>query len=360
VVFCFCFFFFNDTATTEIYTLSLHDALPICIGVVGMATIVASIVGGAFLRGRGKVWQAASIQPANGVAQLALLLAGGLAGVHVGSAWVLTSFYVGNAAACAVALVFLSSAFRAGDAAPAAPADPDAKLRSIFRFAGWMTVAALCDVALLLLPRVALVHISYREVAFFDLALIIYTIPQRITSALIVAIVPSAAQAQLRRERVAIPSRYDALALAAAVGLLDLVLWYTHALGRLLDAIGLERYGAAEGLFLIVLLAIPGQVLFGVNSGLLQAFGRSRTLALSEIGVLAASAALIPVAYVFGGGKYLAALVAVDYWCLYLVSRRVFDATEVTERSVSSWLLGAALRRLPRVRSVPARPAPER
>src|SRR3989442_5925847 len=25
-----CLFFFNDTATTEIYTLSLHDALPIC------------------------------------------------------------------------------------------------------------------------------------------------------------------------------------------------------------------------------------------------------------------------------------------------------------------------------------------
>src|SRR5438270_9844793 len=29
--FLFCFiFFFNDPATTEIYTLSLHDALPIC------------------------------------------------------------------------------------------------------------------------------------------------------------------------------------------------------------------------------------------------------------------------------------------------------------------------------------------
>src|SRR3712207_7241090 len=26
-------FFFNDTATTEIYTLSLHDALPICLRV---------------------------------------------------------------------------------------------------------------------------------------------------------------------------------------------------------------------------------------------------------------------------------------------------------------------------------------
>src|SRR5258705_12534221 len=29
------FFFFNDTATTEIYTLSLHDALPICVVLPG-------------------------------------------------------------------------------------------------------------------------------------------------------------------------------------------------------------------------------------------------------------------------------------------------------------------------------------
>src|SRR2546425_12726772 len=31
----FCPFFFNDTATTEIYTLSLHDALPISDCVLG-------------------------------------------------------------------------------------------------------------------------------------------------------------------------------------------------------------------------------------------------------------------------------------------------------------------------------------
>src|SRR5688572_33101354 len=33
--FFFFFFFFNDTATTEIYTLSLHDALPISSGAQG-------------------------------------------------------------------------------------------------------------------------------------------------------------------------------------------------------------------------------------------------------------------------------------------------------------------------------------
>src|SRR5256885_13242563 len=35
-----CFFFFNDTATTEIYTLSLHDALPISDPVAGIGVAV--------------------------------------------------------------------------------------------------------------------------------------------------------------------------------------------------------------------------------------------------------------------------------------------------------------------------------
>src|SRR2546422_6353438 len=34
----FLFFFFNDTATTEIYTLSLHDALPISAGLPSTVT----------------------------------------------------------------------------------------------------------------------------------------------------------------------------------------------------------------------------------------------------------------------------------------------------------------------------------
>src|SRR3989442_5745274 len=39
------FFFFNDTATTEIYTLSLHDALPISIQHPAMQTVVAKELG---------------------------------------------------------------------------------------------------------------------------------------------------------------------------------------------------------------------------------------------------------------------------------------------------------------------------
>src|SRR2546430_17124959 len=38
----FFFFFFNDTATTEIYTLSLHDALPISAGAATPASFCAA------------------------------------------------------------------------------------------------------------------------------------------------------------------------------------------------------------------------------------------------------------------------------------------------------------------------------
>src|SRR2546422_6236727 len=46
------FFFFNDTATTEIYTLSLHDALPICRGLHRRARRSVRGHGDAVRRGR--------------------------------------------------------------------------------------------------------------------------------------------------------------------------------------------------------------------------------------------------------------------------------------------------------------------
>src|SRR2546430_3696231 len=39
------FFFFNDTATTEIYTLSLHDALPILLSVARSPGSAGTVMG---------------------------------------------------------------------------------------------------------------------------------------------------------------------------------------------------------------------------------------------------------------------------------------------------------------------------
>src|SRR5712675_2689303 len=49
----FFFFFFNDTATTEIYTLSLHDALPICLSrLIRLAPRTPGLPGACVLSGK--------------------------------------------------------------------------------------------------------------------------------------------------------------------------------------------------------------------------------------------------------------------------------------------------------------------
>src|SRR3989454_10945721 len=45
VVYTLSFFFFNDTATTEIYTLSLHDALPIYLGGKRIGVVTGAAMG---------------------------------------------------------------------------------------------------------------------------------------------------------------------------------------------------------------------------------------------------------------------------------------------------------------------------
>src|SRR5690349_24825896 len=55
IIYYFFFFFFNDTATTEIYTLSLHDALPILRGrridpqPIGASTKLVDLVDNTFV-----------------------------------------------------------------------------------------------------------------------------------------------------------------------------------------------------------------------------------------------------------------------------------------------------------------------
>src|SRR3712207_8639338 len=50
------FFFFNDTATTEIYTLSLHDALPISAGALAVAAAVVALGLAPAIDGRQPWW----------------------------------------------------------------------------------------------------------------------------------------------------------------------------------------------------------------------------------------------------------------------------------------------------------------
>src|SRR5574337_2214423 len=65
-------FFFNDTATTEIYTLSLHDALPICLGLRLGVTEALRTLGEGFLQHRSEEHTSELQSPLNLVCRLLL------------------------------------------------------------------------------------------------------------------------------------------------------------------------------------------------------------------------------------------------------------------------------------------------
>jgi O-antigen/teichoic acid export membrane protein len=138
----------------------------------------------------------------------------------------------------------------------------------------------------------------------------------------------------------------DAAIVGFAVLGLAGVLWWSNAIPQIFDAIGIDGYSAAEPLLLILLLALPAEVLFGINSALLQAFGRSRRLAYLTVAALLFMLALTPLGIAFGGTKYFASLAVVAYWLLYVASSRAFAEGDVREEPVFKALMGTARSKL--------------
>jgi O-antigen/teichoic acid export membrane protein len=209
-------------------------------------------------------------------------------------------------------------------------ADQAVRPASLARFSAWIMASDVAFYGFAIVPRVALIHLSYRQVAYFDVALLIYQIPQRIAASVVIALIPVAARLQVDRRRVPLPGLLDAATLAAAVAALDAVLWSTHLIRRGLEAAGLEQYAAAEPLLLIVILAAPAELLFTINKGVLQALGDSRSPARVAWGVLLASLPLVPFAVLLGAA-WVAALLVGELWVLYLVSRCRIPREETRE-----------------------------
>ena len=346
---------------TGVATVVVTDSLPLALFAgAGTPPMVLSLLGAGFLRGRGFVVPAASIVPAIALAQLVVLAAPNASGAGIGIGWVIASWVIGNVAGLVWSAVLVAR-YAQWPAERPLPRAPELRPLGILKYSVWLSVATLSVLALPIVARGALAGVSYEQVAYLDLALLIYSVPQRFTTSLVTALVPIASAAHARRVRVPIPGPTDALVLTGAVAALDAVLWRTHAVAHTLELAGLERYAAAENLVLIVLLAVPLDVLYGINAGLLAAFGRSRRLAFVASAVLVPFVAACPVA-VNLGSAYVAGLLVLAYWALYLVSRRALERSEVDRRTVAAQLLGRRPFSRPRARQavVPAETVPLR
>jgi O-antigen/teichoic acid export membrane protein len=314
------------------------------IAAAGMPALVLSAMCQGYLQGRDRIFAAASIQPVNTIAQLVVLIAVIAVGTDVGVGWVMTSFYIGNVAALAYGAAMV---FRRADLAERRPANEDVRPSRILGFSLYLTMATLAVFLLPILSRIGVANLSYAEVAIFDLALLLYSIPERLAASIVSALIPVAAHAQSRARRVAIPGRRDVVLLSAIIGAIALVLWETHAARAALEAVGLDRYTGAEPLLLIVLVAAPAELFFMLNAGLLSAFGQSRRLAMLAGAVFAVSLVLVPLATLLGA-EALAALLVLDFWVLYLGSSAILPEADIERRRISlKALSGLRAKRVP-------------
>jgi O-antigen/teichoic acid export membrane protein len=321
-------------------TVAITDSIGL--GVVcfaGMFPMAMSSVYSGFIRGRGFIWSSASVQPVNVVVQLLVLLAISASVVSVGVGAVLVSFCIGNIAAFVLALVYVARWMRLVHEPDSSP-DPQVRPRRVLAFSAWLSLATAAVVGLAIIPRVALAHLSYGDVASFDLALLVYSIPQRLVASLVIALIPLAAARQVTGSRITLPAAMDAVVLMVVLVVCDAILWWTHAVSDVMNAIGLTHYTGVEGFLLIFLLAAPAELFFGIDAAVLQAFGRSKSLATLVLTVLGLSTVAALVA-LQAGPNWLALLLVVDYWALYLASRRL-TPSEVTRRSIFAHLLSKA------------------
>jgi O-antigen/teichoic acid export membrane protein len=321
------------------FALTNSTGLAVVCG-AGMLPMVVSGVYAAFIRGRGFVWSSASVQPMNVLAQLLVLLAISASGVSVGVGAVMISFCIGNVAAWVLSLVYIGRWRRRSVHEPDSAPDPQVGPWRVLAFAAWLSLAQAALFGLAIIPRVALAHVSYAMVASFDLALLLYAIPQRLTASLVMALIPHAAARQVAGSRITLPATSDAVIVMIAFALCDAILWWSHALSDVLNAVGLVHYSGAEPIVLIMLLAVPAELFFGIDAAVLEAFGRARSLAWLVLTVFGLSAIAALVA-MHAGPNYLALVLVVDYWALFLASRRLTPA-EVTRRSIFARFLPTA------------------
>jgi O-antigen/teichoic acid export membrane protein len=201
-----------------------------------------------------------------------------------------------------------------------------------------MTVAVVSAAALPLLPRLWLSHISYAQVGFIDVALLAYTVPQRVTGAVFAALVPHASAASRDRNEVRVPSRADVGVVLCGLVAIDALLWTTGGLTALFRLVGLSSYTPAVHLILILVLAVPAELSYAVNSAVLSGFGESRRLAAATGAVSAVTCAAMAGAAALGA-TYVAALLVCAFWALDLAARRLLPPSCVTSSLLTNRLV---------------------
>lgn len=152
-------------------------------------------------------------------------------------------------------------------------------MKKIINFSKYLTFASLSLYIMWFFSRWILTSISYKSVAIYDGAMLIYSILQMGFAAIVVALVPYISkQASIGKEKLEFPPAKKIIFPYLIVLVILFGIKVLSVDQRFLIAIGLKKYVSCLPLFYIMFLAAPVDLLFGISSGILQGLGKTKEL----------------------------------------------------------------------------------
>jgi O-antigen/teichoic acid export membrane protein len=304
--------------------LLLHSSTAALLGGVGLASLIYSLLTMGVLRGRGRMGLAASVMPTVGLAELTPLAILWLSGAAITPLSAFAVFCGGNVIGLITAVV-LAKRTKPGDVAPPAPGDPSHAAptgRQLLGFSMWLALATGGVAILPLVMRSAATIDSYTVVAVVDVALVLFTIPQRLGTVLVLATTTHASQ-QLRKGTLRVMiSRREHLVVILPFVVASMLVAFTPAVSSIFDLIGKPAYDKSVVYLALALLAGPPRILYGLVEGVLIARGQGRFLASVATSITVVAAGLIFAAAALGSVEIAFVMFVAAFWMIYLCGLR--------------------------------------
>lgn len=288
---------------------------------LGLSSLVYSLVTTGILRGRGRMISAASIQPIAAIGEVAPLAILWLSGLGVTPLSAFGVFCLGNV------IGLLAGIFCTVRTTPRVSAAEHSvknalgsvpSARELLGFSMWLAAATVGVAVMPLVMRFAAAFDSYTVVAIIDVALVLLSIPQRVGTVIVQAVIPHATRALGEGEVNLTISPWEHVAMIAPFVVGAIVVGFTPIMGSLFDLLGRPQYTQGAGYFALALLAGPARILYGLVQGILVAHGDGRFLARNSLSITVVASGAIFLAAALGSTMVAFAVFVAACWAVYL------------------------------------------
>jgi O-antigen/teichoic acid export membrane protein len=186
-------------------------------------------------------------------------------------------------------------------------------------FSLWLSVATTAIAAMPLVMRFAATLDSFTVVAIVDITLVFLSIPQRVGTVIVSAVVPHATRALGEKANHLTISRREHLFMILPFALAAILVAGTPVVGWLFDAVGRPAYGQSADYLALALLASPARILYGLVEGVLVARGENRFLAFNALVNTTIASVVIFAATALGSTVVAFLAFAIASWSIYLI-----------------------------------------